>query len=313
MNIKDVYNTYKGCIFERFTDKPWGTKYKDETLDLLYWTHSNKKSVSPVITDVMAGDTLSDEEKTQLAEMLEVMFMDNWKYLYKALLADYNPIYNYGMEEHETIGVTGESNGTNSNTKTVNDKLVIDRDVKGNSEISNTTKGDTTETTEATTTQTDKGTSETTTTQSETGKANSNVHSNVYAYDSETAVNDSDQTTTSDTENSLNSTVNGNTNNTTDITTNTTGNGTSNETTNGTTADTTSEDTTQTNTGTETNSGTDSETNKQDTTRDLTREGNIGVTTSQQMIDSEIKLRETKYWDLVFRDIDSLLCLSIWD
>lgn len=47
-------------------------------------------------------------------------------------------------------------------------------------------------------------------------------------------------------------------------------------------------------------------------THHLTRKGNIGVTTSQQMIDSEIKLREYNFWLQVFRDIDSILCLKVY-
>lgn len=45
----------------------------------------------------------------------------------------------------------------------------------------------------------------------------------------------------------------------------------------------------------------------------LTRKGNIGVTTSQQMLQSEIDL--WKAWDFVkefFKDLDNVLCLSIY-
>ena len=44
----------------------------------------------------------------------------------------------------------------------------------------------------------------------------------------------------------------------------------------------------------------------------LTRTGNIGVTTSQQMLQSEIDLRKFDYWESVFCDIDRLLCMMIW-
>lgn len=42
--------------------------------------------------------------------------------------------------------------------------------------------------------------------------------------------------------------------------------------------------------------------------RTLTRSGNIGVTTSQQMEESELKLREYDFYLVVFRDIDKILC-----
>ena len=51
---------------------------------------------------------------------------------------------------------------------------------------------------------------------------------------------------------------------------------------------------------------------KKDNFRDLTRSGNIGVTTSQQMILSEIELRKNKLIDIIMNDIDSVLCLKIY-
>lgn len=48
-------------------------------------------------------------------------------------------------------------------------------------------------------------------------------------------------------------------------------------------------------------------------TRELTRSGNIGVTTSQQMLESEIKLRAFyNMIDILFNDVDKVLCLSIY-
>lgn len=47
-------------------------------------------------------------------------------------------------------------------------------------------------------------------------------------------------------------------------------------------------------------------------TTELTRSGNIGVTTSQQMLESEIKLRKWNFIDEIMRDVDSVLCLNIY-
>ena len=46
--------------------------------------------------------------------------------------------------------------------------------------------------------------------------------------------------------------------------------------------------------------------------RELTRSGNIGTTTTQMMIESELKLREWLYFEHVFKDIDNILTLSIY-
>lgn len=47
-------------------------------------------------------------------------------------------------------------------------------------------------------------------------------------------------------------------------------------------------------------------------TEELTRSGNIGVTTSQQMLESEFKVRQYDFYKQVFNDIDTILCLSVY-
>lgn len=47
--------------------------------------------------------------------------------------------------------------------------------------------------------------------------------------------------------------------------------------------------------------------------RELTRGGNIGVTTSQQMVTSERDLWNWNYFSTIFKDIDSLTTLEIYD
>lgn len=43
-----------------------------------------------------------------------------------------------------------------------------------------------------------------------------------------------------------------------------------------------------------------------------TRHGNIGVTTSQQMLESEYELRKRTFWDRVFSDLDSVMICGYW-
>lgn len=47
--------------------------------------------------------------------------------------------------------------------------------------------------------------------------------------------------------------------------------------------------------------------------RTLTRSGNIGVTTSQQMLESELNLRVYRFFERVYKDVDSILALPIYD
>ena len=48
------------------------------------------------------------------------------------------------------------------------------------------------------------------------------------------------------------------------------------------------------------------------TKNELTRRGNIGVTTSQQMIESEYNLRKKNLLDLIYRDIDTILFIDYY-
>lgn len=45
-------------------------------------------------------------------------------------------------------------------------------------------------------------------------------------------------------------------------------------------------------------------------TRELERSGNIGVTTTQQMIESEIELRKTNFVDIIMGNVDEIQCLK---
>lgn len=47
--------------------------------------------------------------------------------------------------------------------------------------------------------------------------------------------------------------------------------------------------------------------------RTLTRRGNIGVTTSQQMLQSELDLRAYRFFEEVYKDVDHVVALPIYD
>ena len=59
---------------------------------------------------------------------------------------------------------------------------------------------------------------------------------------------------------------------------------------------------TETGTETKTNTGTES----------LSRSGNIGVTSSQQLLESELELRKYDFYQMIYNDVDSILCLKIY-
>ena len=49
---------------------------------------------------------------------------------------------------------------------------------------------------------------------------------------------------------------------------------------------------------------------KDDNFRELTRSGNIGVTTSAQLLEGEIEVRKNIFIESVMKDIDSIMCLE---
>lgn len=60
-----------------------------------------------------------------------------------------------------------------------------------------------------------------------------------------------------------------------------------------------------------TNSST-SEGSADDNIRTVNRSGNIGVTTSQQMLESELSLRKYKFYHQIMNDIDKYMCLLVY-
>ncbi len=265
---------YSNWIFDRVI-LPTGDD--SETINLLYSAHSGGKNISPLCLKVNNNEEIaSDSAKDTIAKLLRARFMPQWRKIYDALFADYNPIENYKMVETETIAASGSnsSNGTSTTdiNNTTNSKLTTENTgtEKGVGSINVDVNG-TTET---------KGTANTT--------------GQVYGYDSEDAVNDSSNTTTSDE---------------TTTNTSTTGTTTSDDTTSSNNGSSNGEDITiGKNTTTTTNTG-NHDTNSD---RELNKHGNIGVTTSQQMITAELELRKTNYYDIIFKDVDNLLCLHIY-
>ena len=62
----------------------------------------------------------------------------------------------------------------------------------------------------------------------------------------------------------------------------------------------------------ESNSKTSTNALLNDNVRELIRKGNIGVTSSQQLINSELELREYNLIEVIYSDIDSILTLKIY-
>lgn len=255
---------------------PWNNASIGSVLDYGYYSHSGQKIASPFIADTMDGNSLSESERLKIAGMLVVLFNRKWHKLWSVYQSEYNPINNYNMVESETIEVDTSNSGTNTGTiNTSNTGTITD------SKTNTGTK----------TIVTDK---DTTNTGTQINSGSGQEDNDVFGFNSSVAVG-SDVTT--------NSNSNTRTDNlaSTDDTTET-------ETLNLADSNTKTLNTTDL----ETQNLAHSDSGSTDTTRELSRVGNIGVTTTQQMLQSEIELWKWNFFKQVFEDIDSVCCLSIY-
>ena len=58
---------------------PWDSVADDKTLNsMYYYSHSGKKEVSPLITQIMTGEPLTDEQKSTIGKVVSTMCKSNW-------------------------------------------------------------------------------------------------------------------------------------------------------------------------------------------------------------------------------------------
>lgn len=287
-------------------------------LDMGYAMQSAGKLIAPIMRSFVDFDSeynvvpMSDEERQYVAGIVFTLYNVKWSKLYALLSMEYNPISNYDMTETETINretdfdstdtgtVTrvNDTNTSNTATHTGTDTNVIDSETSDIKTQSGTVTTVLDEDTTNTGTVTDSG--------------SRTVDDSVFGFNSSEAV---------DTDTSTETKGNTRTNNLTESK-----DSTNTETRNLSDMNTGTVDTTETQTKnlTDTESGeidaTDTETRNlagtnngsEDTERELRRSGNIGVTTTQQMMQSEIELWQWNFFKTVFNDIDEVCCLAIY-
>ena len=291
-SFPDWYNE-TGAIFKAIAGLTGATEEfpwleNAATLDIEYignW--SGDKTVSPLIDKMIEQNenetnplVLTSAQKVVLATLIRNKYANKWTRLYAVMNAEYNPIENYSMVEEETPDII-HRHGVSDDYAAV-DTHTTERDISRAETASNDYKvTDERKTATDFTVDTDTG--------SDAGVYgfNSAVDTPVQ---SNTATGNSTTTTTGDADK----------NTVTDEHTQT-GGLTVRETAS---ANNNVEEHTQTQTGyTE-----DTETGK----RTLTRSGNIGVTTSQQMLESDVALWQWNFFESVFNDIDSVLTIPIY-
>ena len=309
--LNDVFSDWilGGGVFSLMQDydPPWKTDWagKEEFLDYLYHgDRSGGKTISPFCCRMIAGDTATTEEQYLIVRSALLLFGESWTREYAILSAEYNPIQNYDMTEEETPAETTETETPAETTRTITPAETTDTD----------TPAETTETvTPAETTKTITPAAVTHTTRPAETTDTADRTDGIFGFNNSTDT--SDPANDSKGKNVLTVQTAG-----TDVL--------SVQTAGSEVTETDESETRQLevdaagsvartvqNPATEvlTVDNDRTLTRKTDKARKLTRSGNIGVTTTQQMLQSERDLWLWNYFrDVVFPDLDSVLVLGIY-
>ena len=311
-----------------------------EDLDLDYYANrSQHKIISPLVEAILGDDeTLSATKLNKLASIIYSKYHENWDRLFYAFSLEYNPLQNYNGDEDETIN--NEVSGTETNSLSKSETVLNTGTQQNTGSVQNTGTQTNAQSGTDTTTETLNNTEtithgKTTTDTLQHGKtSNTNEYgprkntNKITAFDSNSLITESESEelvggnnsgqgyhtnnteggTTTDTigETGTTSTAHGGT-----ITTGVQHGLTDTRTDNLSEShtDTRTDNLSQALTGTETNNGTKSE--EGETVRHNHREGNLGITTSQQMLTSEIDMRLAyNLFDVVYSDVDKVLVLN---
>lgn len=313
--LNDVFpNWLTGYGIFTFLDTynvPWKEDNISHSLDIIYHGNiSGKKPVSPLVESIRTGDSWSDTDRAILANTVFTLYGVNWAKQWVTLSEEYNPIENYSMVEtmtdDETVITYGKTTTRTDNlshgktgTDTLTDNLTHGK-TGSDTRTDNLTHGKT-----GTDTRTDNLSDVT------TPDLENETESSVYGFNSSSAVPTGGELQTATGTNTVDHTgtqtmlyATSETNTGTQVTQYATS-----ETDTGT--ETTQYNTTETDTGTQTDAETGSDSHKRN--YKLERSGNIGVTTSQQMLQSERELWVWNFFnDVVFPDINKLLVLSVY-
>lgn len=307
-------------------DVPWQELNIDPSLDIQYhFNRSGEKIVAPLISSFTDNDEeLKNADIATITNVVYNMFSNKWTKLYELLSLEFDPIENYSMTEQEIVDRDTTDRTTHTGTQgtthtgTQADAQTGTQTITHTGTQTDVNTGTQTDAQTGTQTNAQSGGTSTSSSGSGTSSGSGSNDSSIYGFNSSTAVgereNESTTSATTSTTNSETFTTTRSDTRTDNLTNTRTDNLTDTRTDNLTDERTDHLTNTRTDnlTDTRTDNLTDAGTGTEDITRTLTRSGNIGVTTSQQMISSSIELWQWIFFDTVFRDIDSILTIQTY-
>lgn len=306
------------------------------------WSNSGEKLAS-LIAEKQYDEDTETLDMTKLSKIIGMRYAEKWNLMWEALTVEYDILENYNRTETESTdreatetdglkeNVTESVADTEGQTGTITDVLdgevkdsgtvtdVLDGEVKDSGTVTDVLDGETNNT----------GTDNLATTRSTTRTENETIDGDLFGFNSSNASNadkstrdyDDSLTETGSDNRTLNTKVERDDTNTRTLNTTTETDNTNTKTLNTTTetdnTNTRTLNTTKTNNHTANNSKASDRTGRtvEDITRRLTVAGNIGVMSNEQMQEQRLLLLNKWfefYQNVVYRDIDNILALSIY-
>lgn len=296
MKLTDVYKSWMvSGIFTNFQnyDVPWKDLNIENDLNIAYYgSHSGDKIISPFVEKFLSDDELGADAQEKIAKAIYSICGQNWQKLFATLNQEYELLDNTNAHVEETTTTEGNRDTTDSGTNTG----TVTHDITGTDTTTHT--GTDTHAISGSDTTTDTGT---VSTEGTTG-TDRTVNNDIYGFNSSDASNADKQTGTDNT--TANQTETRNTSEKVDHDT------TDTETLN--TQDSLSRNTKDTETRDLADSRTGNEKTNETVTHSVHRFGNIGVTTSQEMLQEERDLWQWYFYEYVFKDLDRFLTIAVY-
>ena len=133
-------------IFNSMLDTPWGDTYSNQDLDLEFFSLYNNKPISPLLENFYVEGGISELNLNRISTLILNKFRPQWEHKYKLLTIEYDPTKNYEMVEtgtnqntgRDTVTLSDTTNGSNNNEIVNNETRTESENAQSNNSITTT-------------------------------------------------------------------------------------------------------------------------------------------------------------------------------
>lgn len=112
-----IPSSYTGSgIFSAMNCPIWAYDFDPKELDIYFISNYGEKWASPYLNHISGGEILTAEKLSELANTIYSIHKSQWEHLYKANMAEYNPIHNTDATEIETVNKVGNESSQQAGT-----------------------------------------------------------------------------------------------------------------------------------------------------------------------------------------------------